>query len=147
MASASTHSSATSSRSWLGSRRCAPYPGELSVSVKYPNFIVASSLGPLPSQLGIGRQSHEGLGTPLPELRGIGKRGDGQILDAAASRLHLQDVDRVHDVLERIEAHLAARGVELDGLQRREEARLIFHVPLHGLEGSGDRLGTHVALR
>src|SRR5881397_3637645 len=133
MASASTHSSATSSRSWLGSRRCAPYPGELSVSVKYPNFIVASSLHPLAPQLGVGRHGHEGLGAPLPELRGVGKRGDGEILDGAASLLHFQDVDRVNDVLKRIEAHPATRAIELDGLQRREESRLIFHVALHGL--------------
>src|SRR5437867_775055 len=59
MASASTHSSATSSRSWLGSRRWAPYPGELSVSVKYPNFIVASSLRPLSAQRGV--RLHEAL--------------------------------------------------------------------------------------
>src|SRR5262245_43331183 len=146
MASASTHSSATSSRSWLGSRRWAPYPGELSVSVKYPNFIVASSLRPLSPQLGVRRQGHERLWAPLPELRGVGKRGDRQILDGAASLLHLQDVDRVDDVLEGVEAYPAARAVELHGLQRGEERGLILDVALHGLERSRDGLGTHVAL-
>src|SRR5438034_4705047 len=146
MASASTHSSATSSRSWLGSRRWAPYPGELSVSVKYPNFIVASSLRPLSAQIGVRRQGHEGLGAPLPELRGVGKGGHGQILDGATSLLHLQDVDRVDDVLEGVEAHPAARSVELHGLQRGEERGLILDVPLHGLERSRDGLRAHVAL-
>src|SRR5881409_2061759 len=127
MASASTHSSATSSRSWLGSRRWAPYPGELSVSVKYPNFIVASSLRPLSAQLGVRRQGHEGLGAPLPELRGVGKGSDGQILEG-------------------VEAHPAARSVELHGLQRGEERGLILDVPLHGLERSSDGLRAHVAL-
>src|SRR5207249_11543517 len=98
MASASTHSSATSSRSWLGSRRWAPYPGELSVSLKWPNVGVASSLRAVSAQLGVRRQGHEGLGAPLAGVRGVGKGGHGQIRDGATSLLRLQDVDRVDGV-------------------------------------------------
>src|ERR1043166_6947860 len=128
MASASTHSSATSSRSWLGSRRWAPYPGELSVSVKYPNFIVASSLRPLSAQLGVRRQGHEGLGAPLPELRGVGKGGDGQILDGAASLPRLRVVAGGDAVLEGADPPPPARPVDLHGFQRGEERGLILDV-------------------
>src|SRR5438128_8157877 len=104
MASASTHSSTTSRRNWLASRRAAPYEGLLSVSEKYPTFIglLLASVSSRPVSPFTRRPASNG-GDTAPAPVGPSRTTGRAAVVGRQRSVHYQRVDVV-DTLQALEA-------------------------------------------
>src|SRR5712691_12445631 len=81
----------------------------------------------------------------LPELVDVEHRIDHGILQPAADLLHTANVRGDDGVLLVVEPEGAARRLEADPSQRLQEARLVLHVAVHGLQRLAARLRSEIA--